>query len=207
MSKTNDNRPDYELAREELRALVASLKLDAVVSPASGAVDNEKGQDGKPRAWVHLLYTITVRGEVFSYRMGEGHVPWDKVNARDYSILINGKKALGLTLDQRNMVQRKKAQPGIHWAAHMLDAWAATCAAIANAAGVAPDVGEVLGCVARDGEAVHMSFDDWCGEFGYDSDSRKAEETYNQCVKEGRKLRRFMTPAQIEKLSELSARL
>lgn len=207
MSTTADNRPDYELARDELRALVASLNLDAVVSPASGAVDNEKSEDGKPREWVHLLYTITVRGQVFSYRMGEGHVPWGKVVAGDYVVRVKGGKALRMTMEQRGMAQRKTEQPHIRWAAHMLEAWAGTCAAIANAAGVAPDVGEVLGCVARDGEAINQTFEDWCGEFGYDSDSRKAEETYNACIAEGRKLRRILTPAQISQLAELSARL
>lgn len=212
MNDTNDtatdNRPDYEVARDELRALVASLNLGAVVSPASGAVDNEKDHEGKPRAWVHLLYTITVRGQVFEYRMGEGHVPWDRVKEPPYGpVKVDGKPVRNLPESSLSLIRTRLRNAAARFSPSYLKEWADVCAIIANAAKVAPDVGEVLGCVARDAEAMHQTFPDWCAEYGYDDDSRKAEAVYNACLEGGRKLRAFLTPDTIAKLAELSARL
>lgn len=46
-----------------------------------------------------------------------------------------------------------------------------------------PQLVDVLYCLASDAQAVcfGQSFDDFCGEFGYDTDSRTAEKAYNAC--------------------------
>ena len=36
------------------------------------------------------------------------------------------------------------------------------------------------------------SFEEWAGDFGYDSDSRRAEATYNACVESAKKLKEFL---------------
>jgi hypothetical protein len=41
-----------------------------------------------------------------------------------------------------------------------------------------PTVDEVLGCLISDAMANELFFDDWCYELGYDTDSRKALQTY-----------------------------
>jgi hypothetical protein len=43
-----------------------------------------------------------------------------------------------------------------------------------------PEAAEVLDCLASDASGYDnaRSFEDWCSEYGYDSDSRKAERTY-----------------------------
>jgi hypothetical protein len=46
-----------------------------------------------------------------------------------------------------------------------------------------PTVDEVLGCLISDAMANEMFFDDWCYEFGYETDSRKALQTYLDCQK------------------------
>lgn len=46
---------------------------------------------------------------------------------------------------------------------------------------VAPHPADVLYSLIRDSEAVGMSFANWCSELGYDSDSRKAYATYEEC--------------------------
>jgi hypothetical protein len=48
------------------------------------------------------------------------------------------------------------------------------------------------------------SFENFCGEFGYDTDSRKAEETYHAVVKEWAKVRKFFTDAELEQLREIA---
>jgi hypothetical protein len=55
-----------------------------------------------------------------------------------------------------------------------------------------PTVESVLECLFLDAEACHSCFEDWCSECGYDTDSRKAEETYKACVQNGLKLRKAL---------------
>jgi hypothetical protein len=51
---------------------------------------------------------------------------------------------------------------------------------------------DVLYCVLSDASVLDMSFEDFCGDFGYDLDSRKAEQTYKACKKSGTKLRKLL---------------
>ncbi len=57
-----------------------------------------------------------------------------------------------------------------------------------------PDTGEVLECLASDAAGIEnaRNFDDWCAEYGYDTDSRKAHRTYTICQREASKLKRFL---------------
>lgn len=74
----------------------------------------------------------------------------------------------------------------------------------------APTGGEILGSYARDYLSAHEAgcFEDWAEEFGYETDSRKAEDVYKACLKGGTKLRALkLDRATIAKLAELSGRL
>ena len=59
----------------------------------------------------------------------------------------------------------------------------------------------------RDGEAFFnaQSFEDWASEYGYDSDSRKAEAVYRACDNIGRTLAQKLTKEEIDILRELFA--
>lgn len=41
----------------------------------------------------------------------------------------------------------------------------------------------VLDCLLTDAQAGEQSFEEFCSEFGYDQDSRKAESTWKSCQK------------------------
>ncbi len=60
--------------------------------------------------------------------------------------------------------------------------------------GAEPDVASVLDCIASDaaGVANAQSFEDWCGDYGYDADSRKAEKTYKACEHQAARLQAFL---------------
>jgi len=46
-----------------------------------------------------------------------------------------------------------------------------------------PTIDELLYCLVMDASAIdHPTFVTWAREYGYDTDSRKAEETYKQCL-------------------------
>jgi len=72
-----------------------------------------------------------------------------------------------------------------------------------NVKPVAPSAASVLYCLLSDAEAVNQSFYDWANDLGYDTDSRKALETYEACCKIGIEFRKIFTPSQMQELREL----
>lgn len=48
------------------------------------------------------------------------------------------------------------------------------------------------------------SFDNFCSEFGYDTDSRKAYKTYKSVLKEWKNVELLFTPEEIELLQEIN---
>jgi hypothetical protein len=57
-----------------------------------------------------------------------------------------------------------------------------------------PKAVDVLDCLASDAAGIDNArhFEDWCGEYGYDTDSRKAERIYEACRKQAMKLENFL---------------
>ena len=57
-----------------------------------------------------------------------------------------------------------------------------------------PTVADVLDCLAMDSEGIDNSdsFEGWASYYGYDTDSRKAEKTYQVCLKQAEKLENFL---------------
>lgn len=59
-----------------------------------------------------------------------------------------------------------------------------------------------LGCIFGDAECGDMHFSDFCFDFGYDEDSRKAFQTWEACAETGRKLRALFSRSQMESILE-----
>lgn len=59
-----------------------------------------------------------------------------------------------------------------------------------------PEAGEVLDCLASDAAGFEnaQGFEDWASEYGYDTDSRKAERTYKAVEKATDRLKAFLPP-------------
>ena len=57
-----------------------------------------------------------------------------------------------------------------------------------------PEVADVLDCLASDSASFEnaRSFEDWCSDYGYDTDSRKAERTYRAIQRQAGKLQRVL---------------
>lgn len=60
----------------------------------------------------------------------------------------------------------------------------------------APHAADVLYSLILDSSAVGQSFNDWCSDFGYDTDSRKAERIYHACQEGADKLSRVFNAEQ-----------
>lgn len=52
-----------------------------------------------------------------------------------------------------------------------------------------PTIEDILNSLIMDTINIPSSFEDWASEFGYDTDSRKAEQIYNACLKEDKDLK------------------
>jgi hypothetical protein len=65
-----------------------------------------------------------------------------------------------------------------------------------------PTTAMVLDSLASDASGCESagSFDNWASEYGYDTDSRKAERTYRACLTNARKLKAFLGAEMYETL-------
>lgn len=67
--------------------------------------------------------------------------------------------------------------------------------------GEAPTLYDVLACLQKYDVGT---FEDFCGEFGYDTDSRKAFKTYKAVIREYKNLERLYSEAELEQLREIN---
>jgi hypothetical protein len=68
-------------------------------------------------------------------------------------------------------------------------------------AGKEPTPYDALACLTKYDPGT---FDNFCGDFGYDTDSRKAEKTYKAVIVEWQKVEKFFTREEIEELAEIN---
>ena len=71
----------------------------------------------------------------------------------------------------------------------------------ATSKGEKPTNYDILACLQKYDVG---SFDDFCSEFGYDEDSRKAEKTYNGVCKEYNNVCKIWSEEEIELLQEIN---
>ena len=55
-----------------------------------------------------------------------------------------------------------------------------------------PSAEDVLECLLSDSYGAYQTFEQWCSDLGYDSDSRKAERTYRAVVRQDGQTRRLL---------------
>ena len=66
-----------------------------------------------------------------------------------------------------------------------------------------PELVDVLYSLVLDSDVLNYStFEEWAGDFGYDTDSRKGETIYRQCLEIGLKLRSMLGDDTLTKLRE-----
>ncbi|MGH7175341.1 MAG: hypothetical protein ACREGR_03215, partial [Minisyncoccia bacterium] len=72
-----------------------------------------------------------------------------------------------------------------------------------------PTAADVLDCLASDACGVEggQSFHDWCGEYGYDTDSRQALRTYKAIVRQAGKLKTLLGNTLFQQLLYKTERL
>lgn len=66
-----------------------------------------------------------------------------------------------------------------------------------------PPIAGLLHSLILDSAAAEQTFNSWCSDFGYDTDSRKALATYEACQKAFDKLRKVFNSEQIKRMREM----
>jgi hypothetical protein len=181
--------PDYQIAKTEMQTILDVLSLKVESSSATDEVSDKHA---------YLKYTVIINGQSFDYSMGIGHIDWKTFNKSSINYI-------SFTREERSFLETHARKPFCIF--YDQKGWANTCAKVANRMKLQPKLIDVISSVLMDATALHMTFEDWCSEFGYDNDSKKAEKIYNACCDNARKAMKFLNRETMEKLTELSQRL
>jgi hypothetical protein len=168
----------------------ARTKVDTILSAAGVAFnatligettkDNGGGEPWVCDAWV-VTFTVTLFGRIesqrFDYFTGTGQ-------RKPNPSIIAQLNASALAKVSKRMLaweQHYKSWPDVPQAPHAAD---------------------VLQCLILDSSAASQSFADWCSDYGYDTDSRKAFAVYEACQQSGDKLRKIFTRDELSALAD-----
>lgn len=171
----------------------AGLSLKIVSGPTAG-VDISRGEDRKENAWPHIAYSVELwdgAKYIFTtpYKLGIGHVKRPAVF-----------RSSQFTSDEQRVLNHWNA----NWNTDGKRIQAAVAAKLAKSQKVAPTLDDVAASLLLDGSAHFdsQSFEDWCANYGYDTDSRSAEDFFRTCDNIGRALSRALGREKIDSLRE-----
>jgi hypothetical protein len=72
--------------------------------------------------------------------------------------------------------------------------------------GATPNDTDVFNSLLLDTSEIDgTDFEEWCGNYGYDTDSRRAERMFNACKKTYENMRRLFSDGDLDELRELFA--
>lgn len=122
-----------------------------------------------------------------------------KACADQWLVEINGQ-----TFDYYTGIGHRKLRKNTYWGKNLNSALKLPLGQMLEATyPVAPEALDVLYSLFIDASIARESFEDWCADLGYDTDSRQALETYLACQESGVKLRKAkLNMKNLEKLLE-----
>lgn len=185
---TAATRPDYETARDEMRALLDSLgvTVECEFVPLSRSRNaGEKNQTVNWRATVRLHVPLGGRTVLTcDYSQGIAHLKgYDAQKART----VYGDAAVKRACEQEQRALNPYRQ------------------VIPRA--IAPTREDILSSLASDSDVIdHATYESWASDLGYDADSRKGEAIYRACLETALKLRAAFGDEALTKLREQASR-
>lgn len=181
---------DYHIAKRDCLALIASLGIKTTITGGGYAERREKPED-KP--WAHFRWACEAerKGKIAhfdDYKTGVGHAVFQD---------LRPPMSEGFTVKER-------AKNGTF---HLFTLPGTRAAAARYLKPSPPDAADILGSYARDFIDAHDAgcFEEWASNYGYDTDSRSAEERYQACLNSRKPLLALgLAHHQIAKLAELA---
>lgn len=125
---------------------------------------NDSGQ------WPHFAWTVTLKGIAIDYKLGIGHSKVARIRPNTGYMRIDHRQIKPTIIHQI-----KKA--GIYGTESLYIK--------------KPKYRDVIYSLALDAQCGSDTFEDFCSNLGYDTDSRKALETYLECQTAVQKLRKL----------------
>ena len=120
--------------------------------------------------WPCDKWAAIIEGESFDYFTGIGH----------------RKAKRSLTVNAEGAFKAHMSRPSERWTyAHLQDF--ERVSAIKDK----PTLDDILHSLVSDASSAIDTFEDWCGNFGYDTDSRKALAVYEACQNTIKRLRKI----------------
>lgn len=207
-AKRMDPRPDYEIAREELSALMERERLDvvAVFVPFSQSRNKDETDDrGNPR--LSLNWSVTLQRQGRDANTGEKVGPVYEIVTTDYSAGIAHCPAYKATPPAgylpREVERFKRAN-----IAKECETGRRVVSQFRQGPAIMPDPVDVFSSLAMDSGVLDAgSFENWAADYGYDTDSRAAEATYRACLDIALKLRAALGDPILTEAREIAHRL
>ena len=195
METTTETARDYSSATKEertraLEALGLTLKSTFVPFSQSKHAKPAKGE----KVWRSLNWEVTlsqVKRDLLTteYAQGERHCPAYKNPPKFHNGSVDTYKQKDLTSREIETGKRAWYGPSTDWIHSSKDPIPG------------PSLLEVCYSLAMDAQSGQESFADFCSNFGYEEDSRKAEATWRACADIYRALGATLTEA-IGKITE-----
>ena len=174
---------DYQKARAELDATLEALgvTLAATFVPQS---QSRNSNEKRPTLNWRVVVVRSKRPQyACDYTQGIAHAPGYPQTLR---------KSPNLAANERHAAERGRYPQ--NWE---------SAAATHDKPLTPPKLAEVLSSLLLDSTAFGQTFEDWANDYGYDTDSREAERTYNACRDAGAAMAKLFTGQEIETLREL----
>jgi hypothetical protein len=170
-------KPELEAAAKEL-----GLTIDAIFIPWSQS--RNKGEKQPSLNWSVTLRRNGREVLTTDYGAGLGHCPAYKDKRHGIP---------GVMTVDRDKAVRYECENG------------RTAGRVSSCGRILPDTCNVLYGLISDADVLDAGgFEDWAANYGYDTDSRKAEDLYRQCLETALKLRNHLGEAGLEKLRQAS---
>lgn len=167
----------------ELDAKIAALGLTYKAEFIPQRLSRNAGDKHKSLNWRVTIAKGDRKPMVTDYMQGIGHLPPDTASSKGFSpYTLRSARA------QREGVAAEHGTYEVGF----------------RSVKVAPPLlRDVLYCLVSDASALDArDFEEWAGDYGYDTDSRKAEETYELCRRQSRELEHVLGRAVVAELRE-----
>jgi len=167
-----------------LKSMGISIKSEFI--PWSKAKEKDYNKDAKFSSlnWNVTLYKNDVKIFTTEYNEGQGHCPANETENVGYNL--------------KKMIE-KECETGFEtWYGNSMD-WVN----INKKKPILPNMVSFVWCILSDANSGRDDFHDFCGNFGYDEDSRRAEAIWKACVETAAKIYSSFTTDELNTLEEL----
>lgn len=175
------------------QALDAMQALGLIIEAKFVPFSRSCSKDEKHKS---LNWTVTLRQLKPEYR--NTNAPLADLSPAHFRDILSTDYGAGIA----HCPSYKQGPMSIHQA-HIVDRECETGRNQTNNTAIRPDAANVLYSLVMDSSVLDAgSFEEWAGEYGYDTDSRKAESIYHACLAIALKLRNGIGEAGLQQLRE-----